>query len=427
MVVFCRIPFYFLPLRRTLKTHLYCFETYGKHPVIFVNVDYGIPVFWLKKIPIHAVIFHTSFLVMRWTPKLFAQKTKNLDFIKTLSCPKIALPQDEFIHTQILVNFFNAVGITHVYSCAMANEWENIYPGLQAQGVNFHTVLTGYIDTEDIKIAQDCMSISARPIDIGYRTQHTPLWLGQHGALKIKIAEETKDLAHRLGLTIDISTDLKDVVSGPKWLEFLASCRAVIGVEGGASIVDRDGSLRERIEEIEKTTKDQEKTKLCEGILEKYEGNLNLKALSPRHFEACLTRTYQILIEGAYNGVLKAHAHYFPVKKDFSNLAQALESLQDQAHVQQVTEQAYQDVVSSGRYTYKKFVEFIEETAFQISPQETKKENFLLSSFALFILRVRNGLAEGCNQLLGWVFRRLSLKAKEKGIFWLKYIFHKLT
>lgn len=425
IIVLCRVPFYALPLRRTVKNHLYCFEHCGSYPVIFINVDYGIPIFLLKKMQIKAVIFHTSFLVMRWTPRLFEKKTKNADFFKRLSCPKIALPQDEFIHTQLLMTFFQAVNISHVYSCAAETEWDNIYPGLKERGVKFHTVLTGYIDEEDIQIAAHSINFQERSIDIGYRTQHMPAWLGQHGALKIQIAEKTKEIAASLGLKIDISTELKDVLPGPKWLAFLGICRAVIGVEGGASILDRDGSLREKIEQIEHTTQEPERSRLCEEILKDYEGNLNLKALSPRHFEACLTRTYQILVEGDYNGILKPHVHYFPVKKDFSNLQQALESLKDPAHVQKITEKAYQDIVGSGQYTYKKFVEFMETTALDGAPEACPEGSW--GAFAVLILKMRNFFWEGVNRLCGVFFRCFPLKAKEQMLLLLKRIFHQLA
>lgn len=425
VVVLHRVPFYALPLRQTVKNHLDCFGTYGNYPVIYINVAYGIPFFLLKKIPIQAIIFHTSFLVMRWTPKLFAHKTKKVDFFKNLTCPKIALPQDEFIHTQILVDFFNAVNITHVYSCASKGEWKNIYKGLN-KGVKFNTVLTGYIRVEDIKIAQDYMDSTPREIDVGYRTQHMPSWLGRHGELKIKIAEKTQEIAPYLGLKIDISTDPQDILSSKKWMAFLSRCRAIIGVEGGASILDRDGSLREKIEAIEKTMQDPEKSILCQEILKEYEGNLNLKAISPRHFEACLTRTYQILVEGEYNGVLKAGEHYFPVKKDFSNLAEALESLKDVAHVQRVTEKAYQDIVCSGQYIYKNFVEFIEKTAFEM-PSPEEEETFPFSRLALSVLKIRNALLMYGNMMLGFLFGSFSHKKKEKALHFFKWVFYKVT
>ena len=55
------------------------------------------------------------------------------------------------------------------------------------------------------------------------------------------------------------------------------------------------------------------------------DGRLQLFAISPRHLEACATRTCQVLVEGEYSGVLRPGEHYIPVRKDLSNLDDVLE------------------------------------------------------------------------------------------------------
>ena len=41
-------------------------------------------------------------------------------------------------------------------------------------------------------------------------------------------------------------------------------------------------------------------------------------AISPRHLEAVVTKTAQVLVEGSYSGVLEPERHYIPVRRDFS-------------------------------------------------------------------------------------------------------------
>jgi hypothetical protein len=72
-------------------------------------------------------------------------------------------------------------------------------------------------------------------------------------------------------------------------------------------------------------------------------------AISPRHLEAVITKTAQVLVEGRYSGVLEPDRHYIPVRRDFSNLDEALERLHDLEAVEAMTERAYQDVYLSGR------------------------------------------------------------------------------
>ncbi len=83
-------------------------------------------------------------------------------------------------------------------------------------------------------------------------------------------------------------------------------------------------------------------------------------ALSPRHFEAILTKTCQVLVEGRYDGILEAEKHYIPLKRDFSNLEEVLEKVQDKAAVQVMAERAYEDIYLSGKYTYRTFASDIE-------------------------------------------------------------------
>ena len=54
-------------------------------------------------------------------------------------------------------------------------------------------------------------------------------------------------------------------------------------------------------------------------------------------------------MEGRYSGVLEPERHYIPVRRDFSNLDEALERLRDVEAVEAMTERAYEEVYLSGR------------------------------------------------------------------------------
>ena len=86
------------------------------------------------------------------------------------------------------------------------------------------------------------------------------------------------------------------------------------------------------------------------------DGEFGLACLSPRHLEASLTETCQILIEGHYNGVLRPWEHYIPVRKDFSDVDKALDALADRELVSRLVRKAYADVVESGKWSYRAFV-----------------------------------------------------------------------
>ena len=93
------------------------------------------------------------------------------------------------------------------------------------------------------------------------------------------------------------------------------------------------------------------------------EENIGVKMnqISPKFFEFIAARTALILFEGDYSGVLVPHRHYFPLKKDYSNLDEILTKLDDLPLLKEMTGRAYDEVVASGRYSYRAFVRKIDD------------------------------------------------------------------
>jgi hypothetical protein len=176
-------------------------------------------------------------------------------------------------------------------------------------------------------------------------------------------------------LSVDISTQATDTLLGDDWFRFLARCRYQVGVEGGASVLDADGSIRERTEAFMAHHPDASFEQVEAACFPGRDGEIALSAISPRHLEACATRTCQILLEGGYNGVLTPGVHYIELKRDFSNLDQVLDAVQSDELRAGIVENAYQDVVASGRYTYRGFVEEVERVALRtLSPRTTPED-----------------------------------------------------
>lgn len=348
------------PLRDTIHTHLYAWKNYSKHRIFYVNIAFGFPEKLLEKIKIDVIIFHTIFLSIRWAPEWFVERTAMCSYLKTLDCIKIAMPQDEFIHTELLNDFINDFGVTHILTCSYEKDWNTIYNKVDLNRVEIQTVLTGYLDKYTVTRIQT-MGDFPRIIDIGYRAWKAEYWLGEHGLHKVRVAQVFEEAARNAGLSADISLEEKDVLNGDAWFAFLLRCRATIGVQGGASVLDRTGSIKAKVDAyLEKNPGASfEETRLACFFQE--DNRLGLACISPRHLEACITRTCQILIEGEFNGILKPDVHYIPVKKDYSNVPEVLEKLKDMRFVEDMVERAYNDVVLSQKWTYESFVRRIEE------------------------------------------------------------------
>jgi hypothetical protein len=91
-------------------------------------------------------------------------------------------------------------------------------------------------------------------------------------------------------------------------------------------------------------------------FLERHEGNVRYAQISPRHFEAAACGTAQILYEGTYSGIFEPWRHYFPLKRDLSNLDEVLARFGDPAERRRVVDAARTDVVMNDAHHYRTFV-----------------------------------------------------------------------
>src|SRR5207244_5208695 len=130
--------------------------------------------------------------------------------------------------------------------------------------------------------------------------------------------------------------------------------KAMLGVEGGVSVIDREDVFRKRYETLiaeNPTLSFEEFANLVGERFAESENRIDYRAFTPRHFEAAAFRNVQILFEGRYDGMLTPHVHYLPLRKDFSNLADILLNLQNVASMQEMANRTYDDLIGSGRYS----------------------------------------------------------------------------
>jgi ketosteroid isomerase-like protein len=360
LVAYCALQW---PWRKTIEDHLYSFRRYGKGDYVYANL--AVP--WLANayLPLHfdAVIWHTTFLGwVRWTPP--AQRIGVMKRARRLAeraSFQVALPQDEFLGTDQVAEVIRDFGIDHVFSVAPESEWPLIYEGIDRSRVGISRVLTGYLDEDTVRRAREMWAGSdERDIDIGYRTGPPKPFLGRQAMLKTEIADVVRERALARGLRVDITTRPEDTLLGDDWYRWLARCRWTIGVEGGASVLDRDGSILACTERVAAERPSATFEEIEAACFPGEDGRLDLRALSPRHLEACATRTAQILVEGDYNGVLTEGRHYIALKRDFSNLDEVLDDVANEHTRDLIAAGAYSQVVAPGRWTYRRLVEDVE-------------------------------------------------------------------
>jgi hypothetical protein len=248
--------------------------------------------------------------------------------------------------------------VTHVFTPVPPAECEKVYRRMDLDRVRFEPALTGYLDEAEVaRMAQTALESPERDIDIGYRAWHAEPWLGRHGQLKTRIAEVFRESAAELGLNVDISTRTEDKLYGDEWNRFLTRSKYTLGVEGGASILDHDGSVAACSGRYLKANPQAGFEEVESACFPGRDGELALAVLSPRHLEACAARTCQVLVRGEYNGILQAGRHYLAVEPDFSNVPDVLEALRRDDCRSDIVEAAYRDIVASGQWTYRRLVD----------------------------------------------------------------------
>lgn len=271
---------------------------------------------------------------------------------------KVLMKQDENYRFKELAGY---VGETHydlIFTCLPPESIPLVYPSSLVGSPRFSRMLTGYV-TPTLRNLSGTTT-SDRPIDIGYRGSVQPLSFGRLAYEKRQIGDEVNRRLGSEGLTLNISSRWEDRIGTDAWFAFLASCKATLGAESGASVFDLGGDLAERCANAEaKYGPFQEGAAYAENYLSELreiEGTVDYNQISPRHFEAAATKTLQILYPGRYSDIFSAGRHYVELKRDFSNLEEVVAILLDETRRQQIVDVAHLEIIQNQKYWIETFV-----------------------------------------------------------------------
>ena len=332
----------------TIYEHINSFEKYSKYDISCINTYLGFPE-KLSEIKFQIIVIHYS----SWNS--IPDKFKS--YIKTQKDSKIiAFFQDEHMYCKKRFGLIDNLNITGIFTM-LDKKFHNIYLNHTGAKEVYHS-LTGYVEDSLIDSANALRKpFDQRSIDIGYRARPLPYYNGRGAQEKTRIGEQFIELVDDPNLELDIKMGEEDRIYGKDWHRFIANCNGMLGVEAGTSIFDIDGTAEAKCNAYLAQHPDASFEEVHEAVLEPYEDKVFYRTISPRAFECAAFKTCMILFEGSYNGILEPHKHYIPLKKDFSNLDQVLKTFNDEDKRNQIVENAYEDLIASGEYSYKKFIE----------------------------------------------------------------------
>jgi hypothetical protein len=338
------------PMRSALRQKVRVLQASAtRHKIVYWNAGYSVPRA-IRRLAVDAVILDNTLLVARWAPE-FAARRPTFEWLADVGALKIAFPQDEYNRAHVLDDWLADLGVDVVFSLHGPEPRRLLYPRL-GNTARFEQCLTGYVDELEVsRNAAVVLPHERRRLDLAYRAQTLPPRFGRLGQLKQTVAETVAPAARAAGLRVDVSTDLRDAVLGDRWFPFVASARAVLGSESGASAIDRRGELVTAERTMLAEQPDISFADFDAAMPAGWDGQLP-GSVGPRHLEAAAARTCQVLVEGGYDGVLEPEVHYLPVRPDGSNAGDVVERLKDHKLVEATATRAYADLVLSGRYGY---------------------------------------------------------------------------
>lgn len=267
---------------------------------------------------------------------------------------KVVFLQDEYRNVNKVIAALKSMKIDVLFTTIPDDEVDKVYSPKELPLLKKINNLTGYVPRSLLKTSSP--QIKDRSIDVGYRARKLPYWLGELGFEKWQIAENFIEYSKSTDLRLDISCKESDRIYGKDWIDFVSSCKVMLGVESGSSVFDFNGKLQEDVDRYQAEHPDASFTEIQHKFLRSYEGKIRINQISPRCFEAAALRTVMLLYEGHYSGILKPWRHYVPLKKDFSNFADVYLVLKDDKKLQAIADFAFNEIALNSLYSYEKFV-----------------------------------------------------------------------
>jgi glycosyltransferase involved in cell wall biosynthesis len=273
---------------------------------------------------------------------------------------KILMKQDEQVNAGMLAPLVRDMGFDVVCTCVPLAEQEKVYPrAVIGEDCTLLQTYTGYLSLE----MRQALPNGPRDLGLTYRGSIQPLAFGRLGYEKRGIGY---DVAAALKAfpeaRFDISSRWEDRLAGAAWGTFLERSSAVLGLESGANIFDFDGAVAEWCRTYDERHRGEDVTSYSyykrahDEFLHTVEGNVNYAQISPRHFEAAAAGAAQVLYEGEYSGIFKQHRHFFPLKRDLSNIDAVVDFLRDETAQRRMTECAFEEIILDRNNWYESFV-----------------------------------------------------------------------
>lgn len=276
---------------------------------------------------------------------------------------KVALVQDEQRAGYERLHFFQAIGISHLFSVAPPQVAAILYPEKE-RNFSVSTVLTGYISEKHKEVAKRNIPLIERELDLVYRGRKLPDWMGSTGTIKGTIDEIAKNkiTAQDNQYRVDVSSDENQRIYGDKWFHFLTKGRVAIGTPSGSDFLDLWGTHGESWLPSSRYVVD----------ITRQLTPARYQVVSPRYFDYVASGNLVALTPGEYSGIPE---EFCTLDADLSNLIEILDFGKSKT-AQLKVNKAKELLFDKKELTYAKFVSDIEKVISHLSGQKYPMNTF---------------------------------------------------
>ena len=179
---------------------------------------------------------------------------------------------------------------------------------------------------------------------IGYRTGPDPLYFGNQERIRLFNFLKDYSLINK-NFNFDISIDVKDRFNYLDWADFISRCKCMFASNTGMDYFYLNDDLRNLI--------NNSKIKNFDLVYNQFFKNLKkgtkFRCLTGKTIEPAACKTPLILVEGDYD-LFQKDTHFINLKKDYSNIEECMEKLNDLQFIDFITENSYKLVKENYLY-----------------------------------------------------------------------------
>jgi len=266
-------------------------------------------------------------------------------FLRQNSALKVVLLENEYRLLDDKIRFANMCNASYVTTQMPVASAEKLYSNLTKAKVY---PLPHALNPNIFKPVK---SLKERVVDIGMRSAEYPWYLGDLD--RNKTVEFIHFLKSEKRFNVDVSSAEERRFTRIEWADFLNNARCTIATEAGAAFVEVDDHTRLAVNAYLEKNVNATFADVYDQFFANYKNPISGKCISSRHFDAIGTKTCQILLEGDYNGVLVPGKHYVELKKDFLNIEEVVQVINDDEKIQNIADCAYNYVLENHTHDHR--------------------------------------------------------------------------